>query len=134
MSVFTLDSECRIRIRILGSTAISVALPFSAPYTTAGMRPCARSRRASFLPRPSRFSACSVASISFQLPASSYQLSARPSAGLLSHSSPTPSFSWKLEAGSWQLSNEQRRDRRLLVNAPNRLPEQAGHRQLLDLL
>src|SRR6476660_3113470 len=111
MSVFTPDSEWRIRINSFGSTAISVALPFSVPYTTAGIRPLARSRRASFLPRLSRFSACSVASI------------------VISEISDA-----KLKLRAPRPSHEQRRDRRLLVNAANRLAEQPGDRQLLDLL
>src|SRR5215471_16322842 len=83
-----------------GSTAISTALFFSVPYTIAGILPLARSRRASFLPRPSRGSALSVASI-YLVPFSALY--------------------------------EQRRNRRFLVDAANRLTQQARDGELLDL-
>ena len=60
MSVFAPDSECRMRSSAFGSTAIGVAaLPSSPPspadpYSTAGTRPAARVRRASFFPNESR--------------------------------------------------------------------------------
>src|SRR3970040_2034504 len=67
MSVFALDSEGRILDRALGSTATEtvsgVGPPEPVPYTTAGIRPDARRRFASFFPRPSRVTASSVASI-----------------------------------------------------------------------
>src|SRR5262249_12323790 len=44
------DSEFRIREICLGST-LTTSVFFLAPYTTAGTRPLARRRRASFLPR-----------------------------------------------------------------------------------
>src|SRR5688500_17348262 len=94
MSVLTPDSLCRMRSSVFGSTAITAASVLS-PYTTAGIFPAARTRRASFLPRVSRFVASSTASIN--------------------------------------PLHEQRRDRRLLVNTPYRLPEQARHRQGGDL-
>src|SRR5258705_7009368 len=68
MSVLAPDSEWRMRSTSFGSTATgtpSGAWPsLRAPYTTAGIWPPTRRRRASFLPLPSRFFASSVASIS----------------------------------------------------------------------
>src|SRR5262245_23570239 len=98
-----------------GSTATETpcgALPsLCVPYTTPGMRPDARSRRDSFFPLPSRFTASSVASIA--LPIDLTEL--KPGAA-------NP------------LSYEERRDGRLLVNVANRLSEQPRHRQDDDLL
>src|SRR6185312_9012712 len=104
------------------------------------MRPLARRRRASFLPRPSLFSACSVASIgdlpstpqlpNFQLPTNSQETTSK-----------SQLFPWEScgvgRCGVVELSRfslyEQRRDRRLFVNAPNGLTQQARDRELLDL-
>ncbi len=61
MIVFWPDSECRMRDSDFGSTVTDTAAsnppPVTGPYTTAGSRPAARCRLASFLPLSVRFSA-----------------------------------------------------------------------------
>src|SRR5947199_388964 len=85
------DSEWRMRSTSFGLTETGTlsgsALPVRAPYTTAGICPATRRRRASFFPRLSRFFASTVAAIS-TLPVlrrdrvlfvnSSFRLSQRP--------------------------------------------------------
>src|SRR5262245_14455895 len=70
------------------------------------MRPATRRRRASFLPRVSRLTASSVASIDLFPYSSDERVS----------------------------SDEQRRNRGLFMDAPDGLAEQARHREALDLL
>src|SRR5262245_8438724 len=103
MSVLTPESEWRIRISPFGSTVTGTPtgnLPsLAVPYTTAGSRPAARWRRASFLPESDRLTASSVASISSSL-----------------------RWSGRLKGDPHDcLLHEQRGDRRLLVNVADGL-------------
>src|SRR4051812_43534634 len=113
MSVFAPDSECRILSSAFGSTEIGVGSLPAPPYNTPGTRPARRVRRASFFPRVSRAVASSIASIF-----SSYVVRA-------GGAGPRPRMC---------SLDEQRRNRRFLVNALDCLAEQAGHREHHDLL
>src|SRR6187399_1628112 len=109
-------------------TASAVVPPDFAPYTTPGIRPATRRRRASFFPLVSRFNASSVAYTAYVLAGPALRGPAYLLAG-----AEAPAYFTAGSKGTRPTSHEQRRDRRLLVDVPDGLAQEPRHRQHFNL-